>query len=110
MALAEALVAGVPVVALDVLGSKTMKGYLERPEFMPLVPVHDPEQVTRDLGQRMLEMLARDDDFPTGPLLDQRPLRQQFVGYIDQATEIHRARQASKRQGASAPVDGLPAG
>ena len=63
MALAEALVVEAPVVALDVLGSQTMKSYMTRPEFMPLVAVHDPEQVIDDLGQRMLEMLAKEDDF-----------------------------------------------
>jgi hypothetical protein len=65
MALAEALVIGVPVVALDVLGAQTMKSYMTRPDFMPLVAVHDPEQVINDLGQCMLEMLAKEDDFPT---------------------------------------------
>jgi glycosyltransferase involved in cell wall biosynthesis len=96
MALAEALVLGVPVVALDVLGSKTMKSYMTRPEFMPLVAVHDPEQVITDFGQRMLEMLANEDDFPTAPLLDQPALQQQFVDYIDTACQIHDARHAGK--------------
>lgn len=114
MALAEALVLGVPVVALDVLGSKTMKSYMTRPEFMPLVAVHDPEQVITDFGQRMLEMLANDDDFPTAPLLDQPALQQQFVGFIDSACQIHEARHAGKgRSTAKTPaaaVDELPAG
>jgi glycosyltransferase involved in cell wall biosynthesis len=91
MALAEALVVGVPVVALDVLGSRTMKSYMTRPEFMSLVEVRDPEQVINDVGARMLEMLAS-EEFPTEPLLDQDALRRQFVGYIDRACEIHRAR------------------
>ena len=114
MALAEALVIGVPVVALDVLGSKTMKSYMTRPEFMPLVAVHDPEQVITDFGQRMLEMLANEDDYPTAPLLDQPALEQQFVDYIDTACEIHEARHAGKgRSTAKTPahaVDELPAG
>lgn len=112
MALAEALVVGAPVVALDVLGSRTMKSYMSRPEFMPLVSVHDPEQVIRDLGQQMLEMLANEHDFPPGPLLDQAALQQQFVDYIDKACEIHEARHAG-RPSAKSPtdaVDELPAG
>jgi glycosyltransferase involved in cell wall biosynthesis len=114
MALAEALVIGVPVVALDVLGSKTMKSYMTRPEFMPLVAVHDPEQVITDLGQRMLEMLANEDDFPTAPLLDQPALERQFVDYIDTACEIHEARHAGKGKSTGKTpadaIDELPAG
>jgi glycosyltransferase involved in cell wall biosynthesis len=98
MALAEALVLGVPVVALDTLGSRTMKSYMTRPEFMPLVEVRDPEQVIDDFGACMLEMLAN-EDFTNESLLDQEALRQQFVGYIDRACEIHRARRASAGRG-----------
>ncbi|MEO8695792.1 MAG: glycosyltransferase [Acidimicrobiales bacterium] len=113
MALAEALVLGVPVVALDVLGAKTMRRYMTRPEFMPLVPVKDPDQVIEDLGKRMLEMLANEDDFPTAPLLDQAALEQQFVDYIDTACDIHEARHAGKGESTvstPADVDELPAG
>ncbi|HUP74780.1 MAG TPA: glycosyltransferase [Acidimicrobiales bacterium] len=91
MALAEALVLGVPVIALDVPGSRTMKEYVVQPEFMPLVPVHDREQVIDDLGRHMAELLDK-SDYPEGPQLDQRALRQQFAGYIDQAVAIHQAR------------------
>ena len=48
---------------------------MSRPEFMPLVPVQDPSRSRRDFGQRMLEMLANEDDFPPGPLLDQSALQ-----------------------------------
>jgi glycosyltransferase involved in cell wall biosynthesis len=64
---------------------------------MPLVEVHDPEQVITDLGRRMVELLDR-TDFPTAPLLDREALRQQFVGYIDRAVEIHEQRGGSKRR------------
>jgi glycosyltransferase involved in cell wall biosynthesis len=105
MALAEALVLGVPVVALDVLGTRTMKTYMTEPEFMSLVEVHDPEQVIDDFGKRMLEMLAN-DRFPSGPLLDQDALRRQFVGYIDRAVEIHRSKRDAS--GALLPADPFP--
>ena len=91
MALAEALLMGVPVVALETLGSTTMKSYMTRPERMTIVEVRSPDQVVDDFGARMLEMLA-DDDFSREPLLDHEMRRQQFVGYIDRACEIHRVR------------------
>ena len=102
MALAEALVVGVPVVALDVLGARTMKSYMTEPEFMPLVEVHDPEQVITDLGRRMVELLDS-THYPTKPLLDREALRQQFVGYIDRACEIHEQRRGSKRRASEPP-------
>jgi glycosyltransferase involved in cell wall biosynthesis len=91
MALAEALVLGVPVVALDILGSNTMKTYIDRPELMPLVDVRDPEQVIDDLGRRMVELLET-PFAPRTPLLHQDELQQRFVDYIDGAFELHRAR------------------
>ena len=102
MALAEALVVGVPVIALDVPGSTTMRGYMSRPEFMSLVAVNDPEQVIKDLGERMLEMLTNEDDFPSGPLLDQTALRLQFVDFIDKACAIHQGRHAGLETNESA--------
>jgi glycosyltransferase involved in cell wall biosynthesis len=93
MALAEALVVGVPVVALDVPGVRAMRESVSRPEFMALVSVHDPEQVIDELGRRMAVMLDT-TKYPHEPLLDQDALRQRFVGYIDRACEIHRARHA----------------
>jgi glycosyltransferase involved in cell wall biosynthesis len=112
MALAEALVVGVPVVALEVPGSKTMKGYMARPKFMPLVAVNNPDQVMEDLGQRMLELLANEGEFPSGPLLDQTALRQQFVDYIDKACAIHQDRHAGAETNESADEfqSELPAG
>ncbi|HUP72695.1 MAG TPA: glycosyltransferase [Acidimicrobiales bacterium] len=95
MALAEALVVGVPVVALDVPGARAMKEYVNRPALMPLVPVLDPEQVIDDLGRHMVELLESADDIRE-PLLDQVALRRQFGGYIEHACGIHQARQAGR--------------
>jgi glycosyltransferase involved in cell wall biosynthesis len=89
-------------------------GAIVTDDALALVAVHSPEQVIDDFGKRMLEMLANEDDFPPGPLLDQAALEQQFVDYIDKACEIHEARHAGKGEPtASKPadvVDELPAG
>ena len=91
MALAEALVLGVPVVALDVPGTRAMKDCVEQPEFMTLVDLGPREEVVRELGASMSEVLGA-QDVPQQSLLDQAKLRAKLASYVERALEIHNCR------------------
>lgn len=88
MALSEPLALGVPIVGLDVLGTREVCAHVTDRRHVRLAPLGEPDAVIRDLSRLMVEAMAEPHP-PTRPLIDQDALGDRLASAIDQAVIEH---------------------